>query len=230
MESARKRPEPLSPEAWDEIRFIYESSGNITKAAEKYKVSRRAVYQMAKRYGWGKRGGMSKKAMEKASEKFIEEAVSEYQREIEEVCNKNLKSFRFLHDVALMAAIEVKNNLTAKIELNRMARAVNRVRLEEAGSTKKAVLMPILDITKEATQISSLGNTIKQAIMEGERVILGITDYNPNKEKEKDTNNPIDRMIDVLQAGIMEFNEGVANGTIDPTTGDVIDKEKCPNC
>lgn len=223
MKSARKRPEPLSPEAWDEIKFIWESHGNITKAAERYGVSRRSIYLMANRYGWSKRGGLSKKAMEKASEKFVEEAAREYEKEIEEVCDKNLRSFRFLHDVALTAAIEVKNNLISKIEYNRMARAVNQIRTEEAKGGKRPVLMPMLDITKEASQISSLSNTIKQSIMEGERVILGITDYNPHKEKERDVNNPIDRMIDVLQAGIMEFNEGVANGTIDPATGDVID-------
>lgn len=222
--STRKRPEPLSPEAWDEIKFIWESSGNITRAAERYGVSRRSIYLMANRYGWSKRGGLSKKAMEKASEKFVEEAAREYEKEIEEVCNKNLKSFRFLHDVALTAAIEAKNNLIAKIEYNRMARAVNRIRTEEAKGGKRPVLMPMLDITKEASQINSLGNTIKQSIMEGERVVLGITDKNnPYANKDMDASNPIDRMIDVFQAGIMEFNEGVENGTIDPTTGDVID-------
>lgn len=220
----RKRPEPLSPEAWDEIKFIWESSGNITKAAERYGVSRRSIYLMAKKYGWSKRGGLSKKAMERASEKFIEEAAGEYEKEIEEVCNKNLKSFRFLHDVALAAAVEVKNSLISKIEYNRMARAVNRARIEEAKGGRRSVLMPILDITKETSQINSLGNTVKQAIMDGERVIMGITDYNPHKEKDRDSRNPIDRMIDVLQAGITEFNEGVANGTVDPNTGDVIQK------
>lgn len=219
----RKRPDPLPPEVWDKIQWIWETSGNITMCAEKYGVNRRSIYRMAKLKGWKRKGHLSDTARTTAGERFIEDTASEYERQARESFDRGLTSFRRLHDSATMALKEIDDSLRVKIAFNDKVRAINHVRIEEAKRTSKIPrLISTISTIAETKQLAAVGNTLHRAIIEGERVILNITDFNPYRTREED-DNPINRLIEVFNNGVAELNELVAQGKIDPHTGDWTD-------
>jgi len=219
----RPRGEHVPEEIWEKIRPIYEARGSMTKAAREYGVSKAAIYYQIRAKKWKKKSlggkrGIDAAAKERLVEKLAEKGVTKYESQIAEVCEGHLVLFKNLQKVSHMALQEVHENLKYKMEYNVIARARNR---EAMAAGFKTLPMTVLSVTAEVYQLGSLGNTVTQAVTQGERVILGITDFKHLKDTA--TDNPISKMMDVVSAGIVELTEGVKNGTIDINTGDIID-------
>jgi hypothetical protein len=211
----RKRPSPLTPEQWAQVQFIFESSGNISKASEDFGISRRAIYKAATKGKWKRRGALSDEARVEAVDAFKED----FRKMAEKVTNRHLGVFSHLQDVVMQILKEIEAIVTFKRAYNDLAREKNYEMLKGAKWVEKRALKSLLDLSREVSAIGILADTFIKATMKGERAILGLTDY---KLIESKNTNPIDRMIEVVEQGIAAFQMGVANGTIDPNTGNVI--------
>lgn len=164
------RKSRLTPESIAKMQYEYEAGKPVREIARRYGIKVGTIYHYASKLTWGKHASKREEIVEIAREKVREEVIKGYAEVVKEVNDRHLLAFRKAADVAqtLMA------DLWERLKWARQKTAYQNAEWERDG--RKGVPPQPVNTGKEVYALNQIVLTLKAALIEGERFILGLKD------------------------------------------------------
>jgi transposase-like protein len=156
----------LTKEQWLVIQAGYESGAVVAELARKYGVNITTIRRRAVRHKWLKPGELRRTSIEEARAEVKAEMKETFAEVAKAANERHLKSFQYAQVLAQKIMREIQQALEFGQEQYLKARA-------EAMMTGKPVPAPPVSKSEAQTLVSTY-QVLKSAILEGERVVLGI--------------------------------------------------------
>lgn len=193
----------ISEKQWSEIQVKYETgSERLADIAKKYDLSKQSIVNRANRKGWGKYGSLRETITKKLFKDAESKVEGEFAKAVKEANEAALKT---LQDGTLIGKL-----LMAMLSENL---STMRKKYLEAKVKAKAEEKPLPDAPvpyKQGYLWVALMGGLRQNIIEGERVVMGITDS--TSLQDSDTARHLEELLSRINEGGEIYGDEIPEG------------------